>query len=60
MLNFGSRFNTGVHWCDSVQQQPPRRGYVGNNRWQAPIATDTPKLHGQVVGIDATLLGSKP
>jgi len=49
--------DTGVHWRDSVQRWFIYCGYVGHNARQASTTADTSSLHGEIVGIDATVLG---
>ena len=51
-------FHEGIHRRSSVQQQSVPRGYVGNHGWKATAATNQPNPDEQVMGVDATLLGS--
>ena len=50
-------FNTGIHWCGSVQRLPIFYGHLDHSTRQASTTTDTSGRHGGVVEADATVLG---
>jgi len=50
---------TGIHWRGSIQYQFRRYVDLGHHGRRPPAATDVSNLHGTVVEVDATLLGSE-
>ena len=63
MLSFSLFFfshRTGIHWCSAFQWKPICCSYVGHHGWQAPAKARLSNAHKQVVGVDPTLLGSRP
>jgi len=51
--------NLGIYRRDSFQRWLPPRGYYTYNTRQAPAPPHASSVHRGVVGVDATLLGSR-